>query len=169
MQNPNFLVLDEPTNDLDIATLQILEEYLQDFAGCVIVVSHDRYFTDKVVDHLLVFHGDGNIQDFPGNYSQYREYQQLKPKEQKENKPKQQKSYRNNTQVKMTFKEKREFEMLDKDISSLTKEKTEIETALSSGSISIDDINAMSKRLSVINDELDAKELRWLELSELNH
>lgn len=168
MQNPNFLVLDEPTNDLDIATLQILEEYLQDFAGCVIVVSHDRYFTDKVVDHLLVFHGDGNIQDFPGNYSQYREYQQLKPKEHKENKPKQQKSYRNNTQVKMTFKEKREFEMLDKDISSLTKEKTEIETALSSGSISIDDINAMSKRLSVINDELDVKELRWLELSELN-
>ena len=167
MQNPNFLVLDEPTNDLDIATLQVLEEYLQDFAGCVIVVSHDRYFTDKVVDHLLVFHGDGKIQDFPGNYSQYRQYLLLQPKEQAEAKPKQSKSYRNDTRRKMSFKEKREFEALEAEIDVLTKEKEQIETALSSGQLNSVDIIEMSKRLPLLNEELDEKEMRWLELSEL--
>ena len=167
MQNPNFLVLDEPTNDLDIATLQVLEEYLQDFAGCVIVVSHDRYFTDKVVDHLLVFHGDGKIQDFPGNYSQYRQYLLLQPKEQAEAKPKQSKSYRNDTRRKMSFKEKREFETLETEIDVLTKEKEQIETALSSGQLNSVDIIEMSKRLPLLNEELDEKEMRWLELSEL--
>lgn len=167
MQNPNFLVLDEPTNDLDIATLQVLEEYLQDFAGCVIVVSHDRYFTDKVVDHLLVFHGDGKIQDFPGNYSQYRQYLLLQPKEQAEAKPKQSKSYRNDTRRKMSFKEKREFETLEVEIDVLTKEKEQIETALSSGQLNSVDIIEMSKRLPLLNEELDEKEMRWLELSEL--
>lgn len=167
MQNPNFLVLDEPTNDLDIATLQVLEEYLQDFAGCVIVVSHDRYFTDKVVDHLLVFHGDGKIQDFPGNYSQYRQYLLLQPKEQAEAKPKQSKSYRNDTRRKMSFKEKREFETLEAEIDVLTKEKEQIETALSSGQLNSVDIIEMSKRLPLLNEELDEKEMRWLELSDL--
>ncbi len=169
MKNPNFLVLDEPTNDLDIKTLQVLEEYLQDFAGCVIVVSHDRYFTDKVVDHLLVFHGDGKIQDFPGNYTQYREYQKLQPKESSaaktEKAPK--KDYRNDTRKRMSFKEKREFEQLEKDIETLTNEKKEIENALSSGNISVEQITEMSKRLPLLNEELDEKEMRWLELSEL--
>lgn len=168
MRNPNFLVLDEPTNDLDIKTLQILEEYLQDFAGCVIVVSHDRYFTDKVVDHLLVFHGEGDIQDFPGNYSQYRAYEALKPKDEVEQKEKaQKKDYHNDTRRRMSFKEKREFEQLEKDIERLTEEKTTIETALSSGTISVEEITEMSKRLPVLNAELDEKEFRWLELSEL--
>lgn len=176
MRNPNFLVLDEPTNDLDIKTLQVLEEYLQDFAGCVIVVSHDRYFTDKVVDHLLVFHGDGKIQDFPGNYTQYREYQKLKTKQEAEEKEKERKkapaslpSGRNSNtpKTKMSYKEKREFEQLEKDIEALTKEKNEIETALSSGNISVEQITTMSKRLPILTDELDEKEMRWLELSEL--
>lgn len=168
MKNPNFLVLDEPTNDLDIKTLQILEEYLQDFAGCVIVVSHDRYFTDKVVDHLLVFHGNGNVQDFPGNYSQYREYQLLLPKADADEKakPKEKKDYHNDTRRRLTFKEKREFEQLEKDIEVLTAEKQKIENALSSGNISVDEITEMSKRLPLLNDELDEKEMRWLELSE---
>lgn len=168
MRNPNFLVLDEPTNDLDIKTLQVLEEYLQDFAGCVIVVSHDRYFTDKVVDHLLVFHGNGEVQDFPGNYTQYREYQQLKPKAEVESKEKTvKKDYHNETRRRMSFKEKREFEMLEKEIESLNSEKENIETALSSGTISVDEITEMSKRLPILNEELDEKEMRWLELSEL--
>lgn len=178
MKNPNFLVLDEPTNDLDIKTLQILEEYLQDFAGCVIVVSHDRYFTDKVVDHLLVFHGNGEIQDFPGNYSQYREYQTLITKKEAEEKAKQsskqtsksaasaKKDYHNDTRRRLSFKEKREFEQLEKDIETLTKEKADIETALSSGSITVEQITEMSKRLPALNEELDEKEMRWLELSE---
>ena len=169
MQNPNFLVLDEPTNDLDIVTLQILEEYLQDFPGCVIVVSHDRYFMDKVVDHLLVFKGDGVIKDFPGNYTQYREWQALLPKEagelkvDKDTKPT--KTVRE--KVKMTFKEKREFEQLEKDITLLEDEKKRIEDALSTGMLSVDQITEMSKRLPVLNDELDEKSMRWLELSEL--
>lgn len=168
MRNPNFLVLDEPTNDLDIKTLQVLEEYLQDFAGCVIVVSHDRYFTDKVVDHLLVFHGDGDVQDFPGNYSQYREYKQLKPKMEIENKEKSvKKDYHNDSRRRMSFKEKREFEMLEKDIERLTAEKEHIETALSSGSLAVEKITELSKRLPELNEELDEKEMRWLELSEL--
>ncbi|MDE6152254.1 MAG: ABC-F family ATP-binding cassette domain-containing protein, partial [Prevotella sp.] len=183
MKNPNFLVLDEPTNDLDIKTLQVLEEYLQDFPGCVIVVSHDRYFTDRIVDHLLVFHGNGEVQDFPGNYTQYREYQKLLPKasassksvtraeqtDQKQASQKQSGGRRDGGENKrrMSFKEKREFEQLDKDIERLAKEKSDIESALSSGSASVEEITEMSKRLPVVNEELDEKELRWLELSEL--
>jgi ATP-binding cassette subfamily F protein uup len=173
MKNPNFLVLDEPTNDLDIVTLQILEEYLQDFPGCVIVVSHDRYFMDKVVDHLLVFKGDGDIQDFPGNYTQYRQWSQLQPSEPKEAKePKVEKSTKqsaNNPQQKrkLTFKEKRELEQLEKDIEALEAEKKQIEEALCGGTTSVDEITKMSKRLPVLNDELDEKSMRWLELSEI--
>ncbi len=183
MKNPNFLVLDEPTNDLDIKTLQVLEEYLQDFPGCVIVVSHDRYFTDKIVDHLLVFHGNGEVQDFPGNYTQYREYQKLLPKDSSSSKsvaraeqtdPKQASQKQSGgrrdggeNKRRMSFKEKREFEQLDRDIERLTKEKSDIESALSSGSASVEEITEMSKRLPVVNEELDEKELRWLELSEL--
>ena len=167
MQNPNFLVLDEPTNDLDIKTLQILEEYLQDFAGCVIVVSHDRYFTDKIVDHLLVFHGDGKIQDFPGNYSQYREYERLKPKENTPAVKTGKRDYRNDTRRRMTYKEKREFEQLDIDIPRLTAEKEEIERLLSSGTLSVERITELSKRLPALTAELDEKEMRWLELSEI--
>ncbi len=138
MRNPNFLVLDEPTNDLDIQTLQVLEEYLQDFPGCVIVISHDRYFTDKVVDHLLVFHGEGDIQDFPGNYTQYRDYQKLKSKEeddrrQEEKKPKRERAdYRNETRRKMTYKEKMEFERLEKEMGELEQEREQLEAALCS-------------------------------------
>jgi ATP-binding cassette subfamily F protein uup len=169
MRNPNFLVLDEPTNDLDIVTLQILEEYLQDFAGCVIVVSHDRYFMDKVVDHLLVFKGQGEIKDFPGNYTQYREWQALQPresgvvKESKDTRPVRETT----SKRKMSFKEKREFEQLEKDIAALEAEKKSIEDALSSGTLSVDEITTMSKRLPLLNDELDEKSMRWLELSEI--
>ena len=169
MRNPNFLVLDEPTNDLDIVTLQILEEYLQDFAGCVIVVSHDRYFMDKVVDHLLVFKGQGEIKDFPGNYTQYRDWQALLPKEAGEAKAdKEMKTVKTvREKVKMSFKEKREFEQLEKDIAALEDEKRNIEEALSTGTLSVDQITEMSKRLPALNDELDEKSMRWLELSEL--
>ena len=171
MRNPNFLVLDEPTNDLDIVTLQILEEYLQDFPGCVIVVSHDRYFMDKVVDHLLVFKGQGEIKDFPGNYTQYREWQSLQPKSEAKSEPREPKVVRpvRNSRPKMTFKEKREFEQLEVDIERLEAEKSQIENALSSGSLSVDEITAMSKRLPLLNDELDEKSMRWLELSEIEN
>lgn len=172
MRNPNFLVLDEPTNDLDIVTLQILEEYLQDFPGCVIVVSHDRYFMDKVVDHLLVFKGQGEIKDFPGNYSQYREWQALQPKDlsataQKPAKATTDTKSERENKRKMSFKEKREFEQLEKDIDMLETEKKQIEDALSSGTLSVDEITQLSKRLPLLNDELDEKSMRWLELSEL--
>ena len=169
MRNPNFLVLDEPTNDLDIVTLQILEEYLQDFAGCVIVVSHDRYFMDKVVDHLLVFKGQGEIKDFPGNYTQYRDWQALLPKEAGEAKAdKEVKTVKTvREKVKMSFKEKREFEQLEKDIAALEDEKRKIEEALSTGTLNVDQITEMSKRLPALNEELDEKSMRWLELSEL--
>ena len=175
MRNPNFLVLDEPTNDLDIVTLQILEEYLQDFPGCVIVVSHDRYFTDKVVDHLLVFKGKGDIKDFPGNYSQYREWQALQPRDAAPAKKAVAASDpataapqpSANRPRKMSFKEKREFEQLEKDIEALEAEKKQIENALSSGTVSVDEITTMSKRLPLLNDELDEKSMRWLELSEI--
>ena len=173
MKNPNFLVLDEPTNDLDIVTLQILEEYLQDFPGCVIVVSHDRYFMDKVVDHLLVFKGMGDIKDFPGNYTQYREWEKLQPDEPKEAKEqkaeKATKQSANNPQQKrkLTFKEKRELEQLEKDIEALEVEKKQIEEALCGGTTSVEEITTMSKRLPVLNDELDEKSMRWLELSEI--
>ena len=172
MKNPNFLVLDEPTNDLDIVTLQILEEYLQDFPGCVIVVSHDRYFMDKVVDHLLVFKGSGEIKDFPGNYTQYREW----VSQPSQNTPNTQRTpntqtgkpgYRHDDRRRMSYKEKREFEQLEKDIAALEAEKKQIEEALCGGTTSVDDITAMSKRLPVLNDELDEKSLRWLELSEI--
>ena len=175
MKNPNFLVLDEPTNDLDIQTLQILEEYLQDFPGCVIVVSHDRYFMDKVVDHLLVFKGEGEIQDFPGNYTQYREFLKMKTKEeeQKNIQPKKKtaaepkKDYHNNTKRKMTFKEKREYEQLSDRISQLEKEQKQLETALCSGRLTVEKLTEKSKRLPLLKEELDGLELRWLELSEL--
>ena len=174
MRNPNFLVLDEPTNDLDIITLQILEEYLQDFPGCVIVVSHDRYFTDKVVDHLLVFKGQGEIKDFPGNYTQYREWLTLMPRAQKEAKeektpPKRREESSSGARRRMSFKEKREFEQLEKDIELLEAEKKQIEEALSSGTLSVDDITTMSKRLPLLTDELDEKSMRWLELSEIEN
>ena len=170
MRNPNFLVLDEPTNDLDIQTLQILEEYLADFPGCVIVVSHDRYFMDKVVDHLLVFKGDGEIKDFPGNYTQYREWCSLRPKEESaatktEKRPK--REYRNTENRKMTYKEKTEFAQLEKDIAALEEEQKRIETALCGGISDIDEITRMSKRLPLLKEELDEKSMRWLELSEL--
>lgn len=177
MRNPNFLVLDEPTNDLDIKTLQILEEYLQDFPGCVIVVSHDRYFMDKVIDHLLVFQGEGKIKDFPGNYTQYREWEKLQPKEEKDKKKVKHsvtpsvtpKATDNTLQTKrkMTYKEKREFEQLEKDIEALTQEKELIETELSTGTLSVEKITEYSKRLPVLTEELDKKEMRWLELSEI--
>lgn len=176
MKNPNFLVLDEPTNDLDIQTLQILEEYLQDFPGCVIVVSHDRYFMDKVVDHLLVFKGEGEIQDFPGNYTQFRDFQKMKSKEEEQqkqtknssptaNEPK--KDYRNNTKRKMSFKEKREYEQLSDKIAQLEEEKQQLEEELCSGNLSVDELTEKSKRLPILKEELDELELRWLELAEL--
>ena len=170
MRNPNFLVLDEPTNDLDIKTLQVLEEYLQDFPGCVIIVSHDRYFMDKVVDHLLVFKGGGEVQDFPGNYTQYRQWSQLAS--QAESKPapvekKEKPAYRNETKRKLTYKEKTEFEQLGKDIAALESEQAEIEAQLSSGTLSVVEITEKSKRLPVLKDELDEKSMRWLELSEI--
>ena len=174
MKNPNFLVLDEPTNDLDIQTLQVLEEYLQDFPGCVIVVSHDRYFTDKVVDHLLVFKGEGSIQDFPGNYTQYREWNKLKSDEENKNKVtknnssnKKKNDYHNDTRRRMSFKEKYEFQQLSKDIEALEQEQKNIEEALCSGTLSVDELTEKSKRLPILKDELDEKSLRWLELSEL--
>ena len=174
MKNPNFLVLDEPTNDLDIITLQILEEYLQDFPGCVIVVSHDRYFMDKVVDHLLVFKGQGEIKDFPGNYTQYREWAALddsrdsrETRDSGNSREISKPSYRHDERRKLSYKEKREMEQLEKDIAALEEEKKQIEEALCGGTTSVDEITAMSKRLPVLNDELDEKSLRWLELSEI--
>lgn len=172
MRNPNFLVLDEPTNDLDIPTLQVLEEYLQDFPGCVIIVSHDRYFMDKIVDHLLVFLGNGVITDFPGNYTQYREWCALKPKEEKtksQTVEKKEKRTPDNTgrPRKKTFKEKFEFEQLEKEIAELEKEQKNIEEALCSGTLSIEELTEKSKRLLILKDELDTKSMRWLELSEL--
>ena len=171
MKNPNFLVLDEPTNDLDITTLSILEEYLQDFPGCVIVVSHDRFFMDRVVDHLLVFKGDGEIKDFPGNYTQYREWSSLQSKETETDSgvkaKKSTASYRNDTRRKMSFKEKREFEQIEKDIAALEKEQKEIEEQLCSGTLSIDELTEKSRRLPVLKVELEEKEMRWLELSEI--
>ncbi len=178
MQNPNFLVLDEPTNDLDIITLQVLEEYLRNFKGCVIVVSHDRYFMDKVVDHLLVFRGEGNIKDFPGNYTQFREAEDRAEKEkEKEVKtasqatvsaaPAKAKPNFSEQKRRLSYKERLEYERLEKDIEALEAEKKQIEEALSSGTLSVADITTMSKRLPVLTDELDEKSLRWLELDEV--
>ena len=185
MRNPNFLVLDEPTNDLDIQTLQVLEEYLQDFAGCVIVVSHDRYFMDKVVDHLLVFKGKGEIQDFPGNYTQYRDWSRLQEKDEAEKAAATAKNAGNNNTAandgagtakrdanfenkrKMSYKEKREYEQLTQEIEKLTDEQKKLEEALCSGTLSVEELTEKSKRLPEIKDELDEKEMRWLELSEM--
>lgn len=182
MRNPNFLVLDEPTNDLDIQTLQVLEEYLQDFAGCVIVVSHDRYFMDKVVDHLLVFKGEGEIKDFPGNYTQYREWSRMQAKDEAEQaKPakngngtvesdgagtaKRDANFENKR--KMSYKEKREYEQLTQEIDALTEEQKKLEEELCSGNLSVEELTEKSKRLPEIKDELDEKEMRWLELAEM--
>ena len=170
MRNPNFLVLDEPTNDLDIQTLQILEEYLADFPGCVIVVSHDRYFMDKVVDHLLVFKGQGVIKDFPGNYTQYREWNKLLSSEERPKataEKQQRRDYHNETKRKMTYKEKTEFARLEEEIAALEEEQKKIETALSGASLSVEEITTMSKRLPILKEELDEKSMRWLELSEI--
>lgn len=182
MRNPNFLVLDEPTNDLDIQTLQVLEEYLQDFAGCVIVVSHDRYFMDKVVDHLLVFKGEGEIQDFPGNYTQYREWSRMQAKDEAEQaktaksgnataesdgagSAKRDANFENKR--KMSYKEKREYEQLTQEIDALTEEQKKLEEELCSGNLSVEELTEKSKRLPEIKDELDEKEMRWLELAEM--
>lgn len=175
MTSPNFLILDEPTNDLDIITLQILEEYLRSFKGCVIVVSHDRYFMDKVVDHVLVFHGDGQVQDFPGNYTQYREWKRERDEQQKATKGETDKSRQNayreenqsNRKRRLTFKEKQEYQTLETEIDRLETEKASLEEALSSGLLSSDEIVEKSKRLNIVNSELDAKSDRWLELSEI--
>lgn len=170
MRNPNFLVLDEPTNDLDIITLNVLEEYLQSFKGCVIVVSHDRYFMDKVVDHLLVFNGQGDIRDFPGNYSDYRDWKEAKSQKEKEaEKPQEEKTVRVrlNEKRKMSFKEKREFEQLEQEIADLEVEKEQIEQSLCSGTLSVDELTEKSKRLPEVNDLIDEKTMRWLELSEI--
>ncbi len=169
MKNPNFLVLDEPTNDLDIQTLQIFEEYLADFPGCVIIVSHDRYFMDKVVDHLLVFKGNGVVNDFPGNYTQYREWCSLKSRDEetaakKDSRPREK---RHQERRKMSYKEKMEFAQLEKEIAELEKEQKEIEEQLCSGKLPVDELTEKSKRLPLINEELDLKEMRWLELSEI--
>lgn len=174
MRNPNFLVLDEPTNDLDIQTLEVLEEYLQDYPGCVIIVSHDRFFMDKIVDHLLVFNGEGVIKDFPGNYTQYREWESLKPKEAQNDKKlvdtekKEKHEFVGEQRRKKTYKEKCEFEQLEKDIAKLEQEQKEIEEALCSGTLSIDELTEKSKRLPEIKDALEEKEMRWLELSEID-
>lgn len=175
MQNPNFLILDEPTNDLDIVTLQILEEYLQNFKGCVIVVSHDRYFMDKVVDHLLVFNGQGDVRDFPGNYTQYRDWkdEKLKYEREQQRKTNEKSAERNvlrtktESKRKLSFKEKQELIALESDIEALEHEKKEIEDALCSGLLSVDELTEKSKRLPILNDELDEKSMRWLELSEI--
>ena len=191
MRNPNFLVLDEPTNDLDIQTLQVLEEYLQDFPGCVIVVSHDRYFMDKVVDHLLVFKGEGEIQDFPGNYTQYREWSRLQAKDEAaasksagsasgksatatvngassdEATGTAKRDANHENRRKMSYKEKREYEQLSKDIEALTAEQKNLEEELCSGNLSVEELTEKSKRLPEIKDELDEKEMRWLELAEI--
>ena len=175
MRNPNFLVLDEPTNDLDIQTLEVLEEYLQDFPGCVIIVSHDRFFMDKIVDHLLVFRGEGEIKDFPGNYTQFREWESLKPKEQadaknnaSDNEKKEKREFVGEQRRKKTYKEKCEFERLEKEIATLEEEQKTIEEALCSGTLSIDELTEKSKRLPLVKDELEEKEMRRLELSEID-
>ena len=172
--NPDNLLLDEPTNDLDIVTLNVLEEYLQNFKGCVIVVSHDRYFMDKVVDHLLVFNGQGDIRDFPGNYTQYRDWKDAKVHQEKEKEKEAAKAQedktakvRLNEKRRMSFKEKREFEQLEQEIADLETEKNAIEEALCSGTLSVDELTEKSKRLPELSDLIDEKTLRWLELSEI--
>ena len=174
MRNPNFLILDEPTNDLDIITLNVLEEYLKNFGGCLIVVSHDRYFMDKVVDHLLVFNGEGDIRDFPGNYTQYRAWKEEKlrhdreQEKQRDEKPLVSWRQRENKR-RLSFKERREMEQLEGDIAALEEEKKILETALCSGQLSTEELTEKSKRLPALNEELDEKSMRWLELSEIEN
>ena len=174
MRNPNFLALDEPTNDLDIQTLEVLEEYLQDFPGCVIIVSHDRFFMDKIVDHLLVFRGNGEIKDFPGNYTQFREWKSLKPKAEAADKPnatsekKEKREFVGEQRRKKTYKEKCEFERLEKEIAALEQEQKAIEEELCSGTLSIELLTEKSKRLPIVKENLEEKEMRWLELSEID-
>ncbi|MBR1546472.1 MAG: ABC-F family ATP-binding cassette domain-containing protein [Prevotella sp.] len=172
MRNPNFLVLDEPTNDLDIVTLQILEEYLQDFPGCVIVVSHDRYFMDKVVDHLLVFKGQGEVKDFPGNYTQYREWAAMESSNtsssgKSTNTSQPRETHRHDDRRRMSYKEKREFEQLEREIAALEEEQHALEEQLCSGTLSVEELTEKSKRLPILKEELDEKSMRWLELSEI--
>ena len=167
MQNPNFLILDEPTNDLDIATFNVLEDYLADFRGCVIIVSHDRYFMDKVVDHLLVFKGNAEIDDFPGNYTQYREMPKEDPVDKKMEKGKSAEQAPAKVTLrkpKLSFKEKQELAQLEQEIEQLEEEKKQIETALCSGNLSVDELTTLSKRLPELNDIIDIKTLRWMEL-----
>lgn len=177
IKNPNFLVLDEPTNDLDIITLNVLEEYLQQFKGCVIVVSHDRYFMDKVIDHLLAFQGNAKIKDFPGNYTEYREWKDIQDSIEKEKekeqsaKPKEEKTQpvqsKQEDKKKLSFKEKREFEELDNQIPLLEEEKTKLEEELSSGTLDTEDLLSKSNRISELIEEIETKTMRWMELSEL--
>lgn len=174
MRNPNFLVLDEPTNDLDIQTLEVLEEYLQDFPGCVIIVSHDRFFMDKIVDHLLVFQGEGEIKDFPGNYTQFREWKCLKSREEVNTKivhteeKKEKRDFVGEQKRKKTYKEKYEFEKLEKEIAQLECELKTLEEALCSGTLSVKDLTENSKRIPQLKELLEEKEMRWLELSEID-
>jgi len=181
MRNPNFLVLDEPTNDLDIVTLNILEEYLQSFKGCVIVVSHDRYFMDKVVDHLMVFKGNAELKDFPGNYTDYREWNELQEEVEKEEKKKLESrtknqdssrqsvvgSWQSTEKRKLSFKEKQEFEALEKEIPQLENKKAEIENQLASGTLTSDEIIKTSQLHAEVDELIDEKTMRWLELSEI--
>ena len=171
MKAPNFLILDEPTNDLDIVTLQILEDYLKSFRGCLIIVSHDRYFMDRVVDHTLVFHGNGDIQDFPGSYSQYRDWKEQYGKAVADEKVpvkevKKDERRNQNRARRLSFKERQEYNRLETEIAALEEEKKQIEAALCGSTTSVDEITALSKRLPLLNEELEEKEMRWLELSE---
>ncbi len=168
-RNPNFLILDEPTNDLDLPTLAVLENFLSEFAGCLVIVSHDRYFMDRLVDHLFVFEGDGVIRDFPGNYSQYREWQKIQEEESKEdNKPVQSvENVSNKSKKKLSYKEQREFDMLETEISSLEKERQEIYEKLNDPGIPYDQLQKLTERIGIINNTIDEKEMRWLELSEM--
>ena len=172
MRNPNFLVLDEPTNDLDIVTLNVLEEYLQSFNGCVIIVSHDRYFMDKIVDHILVFHGDANVQDFPGNYTQYREFkshtEREKKKENAQTKAKETLPARavKREQKKLSYHERCLLENLETEIATLETEKSQLEMALSSGALSVNELNNCANRIAAVITAIEQKTDRWLELSE---
>jgi ATP-binding cassette subfamily F protein uup len=173
MTKPNFLILDEPTNDLDIVTLQVLEDYLLQFNGSMLIVSHDRYFMDKIVDHMFVFDGNGNVKDFPGNYSVYRSKKDFEERVEKLNASKKKEITKkdapqsaNNYANRLSYKEKVEFEKLDTEIATLSCEKQEIESNLASGDLSAEALQAKSKRFSELSDLLDVKEMRWLELSE---
>jgi ATP-binding cassette subfamily F protein uup len=169
MRNPNFLILDEPTNDLDIMTLNVLEDYLKAFQGCVLIVSHDRYFMDKIVDHLFVFQGEGLVKDYPGNYSQYRVWldnQEAAKKKDEKPKPDKKEEIISKEKIKLTYKEQQEYEALGLEIEALEKEKSETEQKLSQGIVSNDEIVEASKRLSEIETLLPEKENRWLYLSE---